>query len=1163
MKLFFHTLTLLLLSNFLFAQISQEDFRIYAKKDGLSSNNTTAFAQTLDGYLWVGTSDGLNRFDGHSFQVFKHMDNEPSSLSDNYVTSLFVDHMGVLWVGTKTKGLNKYLPESQTFEHFLHDDHDPNSITDSYITCITEDANQILWVGTSIGLNQYSRETNQLKRYFHDTEILIDQTCINRLLANNVPSEIIKKLQPLKSVIFPNMKQFSLALEKKLRTNKYNEVILQHVKTKMYGDHIQILQPDEKGNLWIGYMNNGLYYFNPHSGFLEKINPENSSTPIKNINALHLQGNDLWIGESTGLLKVLNLNSLQVKNIPFEEEPGSVEAILATHDHQLWVGTDIGEFALTDRKNQSKPLEKKFKQTASEYFAGKRFFEDREKNIWISLDQRGIKIIPNQKFSPITTHFKTQDVLSLESISALTEDHAGNLWIGYYSGGISIWDKNRQQITYHEPTGKSGQLGKGSVYSIFEDSNNSIWIGTYDGGLQQYDSTLHIFKNTDLAIETNNNERLDIRDIKEDEHGNLWMASHGQGLITYNPDTKKVAQLKANYLKWERSLANDWLYTLEIDPKGRIWIGSVSGITLYDPGQNVFKTYNEQNSNLSHNQVRCIFIDHEQQIWIGTEDGLNRTDIAFYGKFKTYNLASGISEPNITAISEDSSHRIWLSTKSGIYTYNKPSDTFLQERNNGHYDHNEIFHNAFSKGHDGKLYFGGNQGLISINPFPDNDNSSQLSLMIKNFTAYNQRDTISFAMTRERTIEIPHQLNNITLNYIAINLSNPNQTQYKHQLKGYDDQWIYDERNQSASYSNLKPGHYTFLLQATNKNGDWADAPLEIHLRITAPFWMTAEAYLIYISVVMAAILIFIFVRKQSSKSASVKSVHYGFTPPYAYQPVINLTPQKGIKLMPLIFNIDNEHKTLNRNTLPKLLIADNDKKQAYKLELTSNFRIEKAISEKEAIAEALRLEPDLIISRVSNQFDGIDLCHKLKVNPKTAFIPVMLIGSKFNEKTILQSMAAGADDYFQTSQKVVILKSKLINMARLKRNIEEHSHLLSNDILPSQEIHQEEDFLNTVHRIIKEHMADDSFGPNHLADMLHLSRSQLYKKVKKEFGQSVSILIRNIRLQKAVDLLTSSQLNITEIAYKVGFTDPGYFTRCFKNYYGQSPSEYLHREHR
>ncbi|MBL3655144.1 AraC family transcriptional regulator [Fulvivirga sediminis] len=1169
MRLLLFIIILLAAASTAISQTSQEDFRIYSKKDGLSSNNVTSFAQTPDGYLWLGTTDGLNRFDGYSFKVFKHNEQDSTSISDNHITALFVDHAGALWVGTKTKGLNRYLSENQNFEHFPHNNYDSHSITNHFVTCITEDANHQLWIGTSMGLNLYNKQNNRFKRYFHETQVLIDNSCILKLKDDGTPFSVIDKLKPIKNIIFPNISQFSLALEKQLGTSPaklYTKKILKNVKTKMHGDHIQTLETDRDGNIWVGYMNKGLYHFNPHSNFLEKVDSKNGDK-LNKINSLLIEGNEIWIGQSDGSLKIMDLQTKGLKEATFDELPGSIEALYKEPNGTLWAGTDIGIFST---HNDDTFLHKKFKNTASAYYTGKCIYEDNEQNIWIALAQRGVKVIPYQKTAPITTHFKTQDALSLESISAVMQDHEQNLWIGYYSGGISLWNSEKQEITYFEPNKGSG-LGKGSVYSIFEDNKHNIWVGTYDGGLQKYESIQKTFTSIPIEDSLDKEDRLDIRDIKQDKNGNLWMASHGHGLIKYNPLTQQVKVIKANYLKWEYSLANDWLYTLAIDAKNQIWIGSVAGITLYNSENQSLKTFNDKNSNISHNQVRTLFIDEKQRVWVGTEDGLNLTDTAFSGHFKTYASASGLMEPNITAITEDPFGTIWTATKNGIYTYDPRSDRFVSVRNNDNFDHNELFHGSYTIGGDGKIHFGGNQGLITINPSPEVSDTPKIPLFFTQLISFNEEDSSKLLLQprHSNTIKLPHHQNNFVLHYVGINLSNPAQTQYSYKLEGKDQKWHSGSKDLKVIYHDLSPGQYTFLLKATNKNGLWRQSPVSLTIVVARPFWRAWSTYLATL-IIIGGIVLYIKKKKRKS-SVSQYTFNPDFNFPFVYTKNLhfiefinsgkNSFSQAHFRLLNYSSPFNNNQKP---KTLSQILILDDENYANYERKLAPDFHVEKALSDKEAFLIAIKTQPDIIISKTrNNKIDGIRLCHKIKSDPRTSFIPVILTTHKISEEEMLQSMAAGAEDYLAYSSKMLFLKTKLINLIRLKRNIAEHTLFTygSQDTQEGLNNNYTTDFLSSVQKIIHEHISDDSFGPSLLASQLNMSRSQLYKKVKKEFGQSVSILIRNMRLQKALDLLKNTQLNIAEIAYKVGFTDPGYFTRCFKNYYGKSPSEFLQTE--
>ncbi|GAA0890458.1 two-component regulator propeller domain-containing protein [Fulvivirga kasyanovii] len=843
-------------------------FKRFNSESGLSSSKSTCFAQTPDGYLWIGTADGLNRFDGHSFNTFRNDPDDSLSLSDNYISTLFVDHEGKLWIGTQNNGLSVYDAKTGTFHNYRSEIHDPSTLSNHYITSITEDADKNLWVGTIMGLNRYDRKQDNFHRYFHEITVSIFQQTIDSLRSKEVPSQVIQGVSGLIGEEFQNERALFRALEGQLtdeQLESYKVSILKYSGLKATADHIRVLEADSIGNLWIGYDKDGLGYFNPKTSRLSTYR-YNAKDPYgicsNEISSLTLDDGGLWVGSRDGSLCWLQLPSNQFTYYELPGTSSNIESIKVDSRGTLWVGDGYGlcRYDKAQKKFYRYQHQENDKYSLSST-AVKAIFEDKHNDIWIGSTQGGINLtLGNIPFTHLKHYPEAPGSLSKTSVSSVLEDSKGNIWVGYYAMGLDIYNPVSKEVTHmaHVP-GVPGSLGKGTVFEIFEDSKGNIWVGTYEGGLQMFDPASNSF--TTYKHDPANPKTIsgnDVRAIAEADDGTLWIAVHGQGVSAFDRKKNIFKSYKADYLDWQNSLSNDWVYTLYIDSDQNVWVGSVFGISVLMHGTSHFKSYTKENRNLSHNNVRAILEDTQGNLWIGTDNGLNLFNRET-SRFSTLFCKDGLPNNTIHGILEDAQSQLWISTNHGLSKFDPGKGSFTNYDILDGLQSNEFFPGACSKGPSGTFYFGGINGLTLFQPDQIEEDSSAINIKLTGLNLFNSpvkpgQAPLKNTLDQTDHLRLKHDQNMVTFVFSGLEFKNPEKIQYAYMLEGFDNQWNYIGNKKEATYTNLDPGEYTFKVMAASGNGGWHKNVRSLKVTVLHPVWQTIPAYLLYGAIFLALI---------------------------------------------------------------------------------------------------------------------------------------------------------------------------------------------------------------------------------------------------------------------------------------------------------------------
>jgi len=800
-------------------------FQHLSPEDGLSQAQVYNVVQDLQGYMWFGTLAGLNRFDGYDVKVFTHDPENAGSISDNAIRAILVDSNGILWLGTDSGGLSKYNPIDDSFTNYIHSDN-PHSISTNRVRVLFEDSQGNFWVGTDgAGLELFDRETGQ---FLHpgSTGAQFTNPHIWALYEDQSGDLWVGTNDGLN------------------RFNRRTGLITRYINdqsdpTSISGDQIRSLLQDSNGNIWIGTDHSGLNKYD-HSAqeadsgkfhrYLHQPDNENSLSDDRVTSLFEDKQGALWIGTSNGLN---SLSQGQTRFVRYTHDLASRHSIshntiMSIYQDQggvLWVGTYSG----LSRWNQATVTMDYFNVLAENEGSFSNaiitsFAESHSGEIWVGTVGDGL-----HRFDPVARKSEryiggTNDETSLrdDQVMSLLVDRGGNLWVGTRSSGLSLLKKGAKDFVQfrHDPD-DANSLGANGITDIMEDSRGNIWIGTYTGGLNLLDPAtgkIHRFQNSPHSSESLSDNR--IMALFEDSDGTLWIGTHGGGLNSFDRNTLTFQNFQ------------------------------------YDAGIP---------TSISGNNVYAINEDETGNLWIGTQSrGLNRWSLqdrrTRTNNFQRY--LKDLADPTVNALAMDDLGRLWLSSNKGLSQLDVETETFR------HFDTTHGLDSEFMQGatltvSDGILYFGGFTGFNFFDPASLVISDHAPQIVISSIATLNQ--PIKQLQTSIRQgLNLSYKDYLIEFQFAGLDFAAPEKNRYRYKLEGLDDQWVDAGNRRYASYTNLAPGDYTFMVMAANYDGIWSDSPATVAINVTPAPWLTWYAYLIYLSIF--AMLVWVVYRVQREK---------------------------------------------------------------------------------------------------------------------------------------------------------------------------------------------------------------------------------------------------------------------------------------------------------
>lgn len=812
----------------MFSQQNDLKFEHLGIREGLSHSNVRGILQDKQGFMWFSTHDGLNKYDGHKFTVYKNIPNDSASLSHNDLWRIIEDRNGNIWITTWGGGVNMFDRKTERFTRYKYNKHNANSISDDFVYCIKEDYEGNIWMGTSKGgLNLLNVKTQLITHFKFDES---NKTGISDNEIRDIFEDREHNLWIATENGGLNLFDRKTKTFKTFKNNPFD-------KNSLASNSIRTITQDKKGNIWAGTYGAGFDLFDPKAEkFIHfKNDPNNTNSLLHNAVQYICEDDNgnLWIGTENGGLSIFNSESNTFSNYKHDDidrgsiSDNSIYALFRDAKGHMWIGTfnDGINFVNTDAKfihyrHTSSPTSLSNNLVLSIY-------EDSKENLWIGTDGGGVNKL-NRKTGKFT-HYKhdanNRNTICGDHVLTVTEDSKGNIWIGTWGNGITVFspDKNTYQHFISEPGSATG-LSSNNIWQIIEDSDNKILIGTYGGGLNVYDPETNSFTyyltNSDdpQSISLNN-----VYSVKEDSRGHLWIGTDGGGLNRFDKRTGKFKRY----------------------------------------------THDQFKNSLSHNRINSIQEDRQGNLWIGTNYGLNHFNVS-NELFTIYNTKDGLPADAILGILEDSKGSLWVSTNKGVSKFD-PHTKKIQNFTTADGLQAGDLSQAFCKSRSGAFYFGGKTGFSEFFPNRIVSNSFEPPLVLTGFDVFNKpvfaaadpavRAILKNPISQTKEIVLSHKHSVFSIQFASLNYTNPGRKRYSYILEGFDKEWNNLSDAPIATYTNLDPGKYTFKVRGLNNEGDWAQQTAELKITITPPFWQTWWFRILMGLLVITALCLFFWIR--------------------------------------------------------------------------------------------------------------------------------------------------------------------------------------------------------------------------------------------------------------------------------------------------------------
>jgi diguanylate cyclase (GGDEF)-like protein len=810
MKLLFAVI--LFFSSFANAGLDNIRFQRLALDQGLSQETVTAIFQDSQGYMWFGTQEGLNRYDGYQFSVYSHDDRIKQSLSNDWIMSIAETSDHKLWIGTSNGGISIFDKNTSSFQHFKHHASNPKSVSSNRIQIVYVDSENTIWIGTENGLDKFNPETSNF----------------DRINLDKIATETISVLTVIE---------------------------------------------DLNGHLWIGTDDNGIIRFDRNTGEYSGLTTETaggySLSSNKVLSLLFEDQNKLWVGYGGEGADRIDLASQSVERFLFDQNnPKSisnniVRDIFSDQENNIWLATDYG---LSRYEPGSKPSFARFIHEVENPYSLSgnkltKIFQDRGGVFWVG-SYSGLS-----KWNTATANFNhyrvTSDVsrsLTDNGVNAIHEDLQQNIWIATYAG-LNRLNTLTQEITHFKHSSEDpDSISSDSLMALYIGESGKIWIGTRNHGLDVYDPTTNKFENfKPIEGDITSLSGVGVTSISAAQNGKIWVTTFGGGLNLLDPIKRTFTRFNHNPNK-TTSIPSDRVIVANQLDNGLVWLGT------WDQGLSIFNPDTESSIQIKHNAedpnslgsdvVISIYQDSQKNLWFGTSGGglnlLSAENLAENNYvFDRITRREGLPSNVVYGVLEDQQGMLWISSNRGLTKYNPNSKALINYDSSHGLQGNEFNGGAFYRSNDNQFFFGGTNGVTAFYPQQITPNNHVPPVVLTNFLRLNESFSPIAAMQNRDAIQISYQDYLIAFEFAGLDFASPSNNKYSYKLKGFDDDWIEAGDLRRATYTNLPAGDYTFKVKASNNDGVWNEQGADLALTVLPAPWYSWWAYLGYALIVL------------------------------------------------------------------------------------------------------------------------------------------------------------------------------------------------------------------------------------------------------------------------------------------------------------------------
>ena len=891
--------------------VEVDRFVHYNTENGLSQGHITSVHCDHKGFLWIGTWNGLNRFDGYNFKVFPDSKDINNHLSNNRIVNIWEDSKYFIWfetydgyyhcLNTRNEKLTTY-PEYYAAEVKKY----------STFNAFYQYSDNEIWLGASNNGLYYLKYDSIQDDYITTKFLSSDESSIS---SNDITFIISDENRNL---WFGSEKGINLLTEASIESGNFE--FQQYYVKESFNTATSF-----NNKVWFGSQNSGLFVYDLRRASFSNLNASNSILKSNKIEFLSTSSKGKLLIDSDEFYFV-DASLKDWKYVPINGD--EIKEVLEDHNGYLWVTTEqFGIQKIDQETGKSKnfnlvPPVFKFLSDFQDPF----IYEDKIGDLWVCVHGGGLaKYLPEKdEFEFYRNDISDPNSISSNTVTCMTQDHNntlwvgtglhgglnkivfrnsavnskltneryddfvenivrgvmedvnGNIWISSKGGLLSIVDNDlntKQSFKIRYPFKPLNQTVF-NIYTIFQDSKGHVWLGSKGAGLAvskqpvrkgltDY-SNIQFYNYKHIAEDDSTLANDKVYDIKEDKWGNIWIATYGNGVS--KTKVGNYANLKFETLNTDNSnLTSNLIRNLLIDRNDRLWVATAFGLNLYQCTENggnasLFSNFLQEPGNsrsLSYNDVVHAFEDQSGQLWFGTFGGgvnLLKEDEEGNYYFEYIDRSSGLINNEVFSILEDDFGYIWLGTESGLSRYDKRNNSFDNYNRSNGFCNNSYSENTCVKLSGGELLFGGNNGVDKIDPSKIMNQSLRMDVVFTNFQLFNKNVDVNTegsplkkSISHIDEIKLNYKQSSFSLEFSTMNYLDPSKTQYKYCLEGFEKDWNFVGSQNKATYTNLKPGVYTFSVKADLWNGKWDGSASEIKIAILPPWWRTTWAYISYL----------------------------------------------------------------------------------------------------------------------------------------------------------------------------------------------------------------------------------------------------------------------------------------------------------------------------
>jgi len=793
---------------------------------GLSQGNVTSITRDNKGFLWIGTENGLNKFDGYSFTTYHHIPNDPFSLSNDWVFRVKVDPQNRLWVATRN-GFHLYDRVNDRFIHYKFQG-EAAYLNDLFIYDFLFDSTSSAWLYTNTGLIKYNLSTNKI-------ETRIDNFVDSQLL-KGLDVKVLNWDSKHNLWIVGNGSIFKIDFKLK----RVVEIFLHDVQGRIVKIGSSDFHEDKNGNLWIATAGKGVFILDNENRTTHWVNTKNSNLSNDDLNFIEADtDNNIWIGTNNGL-NVLTASKIRTNDYSFINLSNKyydkksllsdiVSTFLQGNEGRIYIGSRFGGVDIYDK--QIKQFNHLFLQPGSSkslsHNNSTSIVENDKGEIFIGTDGGGIDIFSkDRKTVTPFSKYVTFGQLTNKKVLALTFDSKGRLFVGMWGGGIDVFDFKSRIKTHFKKGDGIRDLTSDNIFSLLADKHDNVWVGTFQSGVSRIEAALNKVVRFNNIQTRDNNSNFSVNSLYEDKSSNIWMAIDPEGIYKFDYQTGKIL----GYLslqETQKTLGSISVLSAYEDSKGRFWIGTRGrGLYLYDRTKNKLIALNIKNE-IVNDDVFGILEDENGAIWLSTNNGIFK----FIVSGNTNNLSFTTRNFDVVDGLQANQFNLWSALKS----------------------------------RSGELFFGGVNGVNYFKPRDIVYNKRKPEVIFTGLSVFNilmrpntKDSPLKTDISESKMIEFNSEQSLFSIEFVAMNFTQPQKNQYRCKLEGFETKWRNLGSERKVTYTNLDPGTYILKVVASNNDGLWNDKPATLTIVVLPPWWKETW-FLLLMILFLVLFIVFIF----------------------------------------------------------------------------------------------------------------------------------------------------------------------------------------------------------------------------------------------------------------------------------------------------------------